>query len=58
MLNFIGIYIFIPVSGCVGSGPSALLFLGAYNGAPMDAHGRLTWGPYARGATARHAHAL
>jgi len=25
------IYIFIPVSGCVGSGPSVLLCLGVYN---------------------------
>jgi len=25
------IYIFIPVSGCVGRGPSALLFPGAYD---------------------------
>jgi hypothetical protein len=31
MLNFIDIYIFIPVSGCVGRGPSALLCPGAYN---------------------------
>jgi len=35
MLNFIDIYIFIPVSGCVGSGPSALLFPGAYNAIKM-----------------------
>ena len=31
MLNFIDIYMFIPVSGCVGSGPSALIYTGAYN---------------------------
>jgi len=31
MFDFIDIYIFIPVSGCVGMGPSALLWLGAYN---------------------------
>ena len=30
MFNFIDIYSFIPVSGCVGIGPSALLYLGAY----------------------------
>ena len=29
------IYIFIPVSGCVGRGPSALLCLGAYNAVKM-----------------------
>jgi hypothetical protein len=28
---FIDIYSFIPVSGCVGMGPNALLCLGAYN---------------------------
>jgi hypothetical protein len=31
MFNFIDIYSFIPVSGCVGIGPSALLYPGAYN---------------------------
>ena len=31
MLNFINIYSFIPVSGCVGMGPSALLCPGVYN---------------------------
>ena len=31
MLNFIGIYSFIPASGCVGMGTSALLCMGAYN---------------------------
>ena len=31
MFNFIDIYSFIPVSGCVGIGPSALLCPGAYN---------------------------
>jgi hypothetical protein len=29
MLNFINIYSFIPVSGCVGMSPSALLCPGA-----------------------------
>jgi hypothetical protein len=29
MFNFIYIYSFIPMSGCVGMGPSALLFLEA-----------------------------
>ena len=29
MFNFIYIYSFIPMSGCVGMGPSALLFPGA-----------------------------
>ena len=29
MFNFIYIYSFIPMSGCVGIGPSALLFPGA-----------------------------
>jgi hypothetical protein len=28
MYNFIYIYSFIPMSGCVGMGPSAMLFLG------------------------------
>jgi hypothetical protein len=28
MFNFIDIYIILPVSGCVGRGPSALLFSG------------------------------
>ena len=28
MFNFIYIYSLIPMSGCVGMGPSALLFLG------------------------------
>ena len=31
MFNFIDIYSFIPVSGCVDMGPSALLFPGGYN---------------------------
>ena len=31
MFNFIDIYIFIPVSGCVGRGPRALLCPGTYN---------------------------
>jgi hypothetical protein len=31
MFNFIDIYSFIPVSGCVDMGPSALLFPGVYN---------------------------
>jgi hypothetical protein len=32
MFNFIDtLHIFIPVSGCVGRGPSALLCPGAYN---------------------------
>jgi hypothetical protein len=31
MLNFIDIYICLPVSGCDGRGPSALLCPGAYN---------------------------
>ena len=31
MFNFIDIYSFIHVSGCVGISPSALLCLGAYN---------------------------
>jgi len=31
MLNFIDNYSFIPVSGCVGMDPSALLCPGAYN---------------------------
>jgi len=31
MFNFINFYIFIPESGCVGMGPSALLCPGAYN---------------------------
>jgi len=31
MFNFIDIYSFIPVSGCVGIGPSALLGPGVYN---------------------------
>jgi len=31
MFNFIDIYSFIPVRDCVGMGPSALLFPGAYN---------------------------
>jgi len=31
MFNFIDIYSFIPVSGCVSRTPSALLFPGAYN---------------------------
>jgi hypothetical protein len=31
MFNFIDIYSFISVSGCVGMDPSALLFPGAYN---------------------------
>jgi len=30
MFNFIDIYSFIPVSGCVGMGPSALFFPGVY----------------------------
>ena len=36
MFNFIDIYNFIPVSGCVCMGPSALLFPGAYNAVKMD----------------------
>jgi hypothetical protein len=35
MLNFINIYSFIPVSGCVGMGPSVLLCPGAYNAVKM-----------------------
>ena len=31
MFNFIDIYIFIPVSGCVGRSPSALFGTMAYN---------------------------
>ena len=31
MFNFIDNYIFTPVSGCVGRGPSVLLCPGAYN---------------------------
>ena len=31
MFNFINIYSFIPVSGCVDMGPSAMLCQGAYN---------------------------
>ena len=31
MFNFIDICSFIPVSGCVDMGPSALLFPGGYN---------------------------
>ena len=31
MFNFIGIYSFIHVSGCVGRGPNALLYPWAYN---------------------------
>jgi hypothetical protein len=31
MFNFIDIYIFIPVSDCVGRVPGALFCLGAYN---------------------------
>jgi len=31
MFNFINISSFIPVSSCVGMGPSALLCLGNYN---------------------------
>ena len=31
MFNFIDIYSFIPVSGCVSSGPIALLCPGGYN---------------------------
>ena len=31
MFNFIDIYIFIPVIGCVGRGPLELLCPGAYN---------------------------
>jgi hypothetical protein len=30
MFNCIDIYSFIPVSGCLGRGPTALLFPGAY----------------------------
>jgi hypothetical protein len=35
MFNFIYIYSFIPMSGCVGIGPSALLFLGASDAVMM-----------------------
>jgi hypothetical protein len=35
MFNFIDIYSFIPVSACVGMGPSALLCLGACIAAKM-----------------------
>jgi hypothetical protein len=35
MLNFINIYSFIPVSDCVGMGPSVLLCPGAYNAFKM-----------------------
>jgi hypothetical protein len=38
MFNFIDIYIFILVSGCVGRGPSVLLWPGAYNAVKL-------WGP-------------
>jgi hypothetical protein len=31
MFNFIDIYSFIPVSGCVGMDPSALLCAGAFD---------------------------
>ena len=33
MYNFIYIYSFIPMSGCVGMGPSAMLFLGVRDAA-------------------------
>ena len=33
MFNFVYIYSFIPMSGCVGMGPSALLFPGARDAA-------------------------
>jgi hypothetical protein len=33
MINFIYIYSFIPMSGCVGMGPSALLFPRAHDNA-------------------------
>jgi len=35
MFNFIYIYNFIPMSGCVGMGPSALLCPGAYDAVKM-----------------------
>ena len=35
MFNFIDIYSFIPVSGCVGRGPSALLWPGPYSAVKM-----------------------
>ena len=35
MFNFIDIYSFIYVSGCIGRGHSALLCLGAYNAVKM-----------------------
>jgi hypothetical protein len=37
------IYIFIPVSGCVGRDSSALLCPGAYNAAKTALHLRLVW---------------
>ena len=36
MFNFIYIYSFIPMSGCVGIGPSALLFPGARDAVETD----------------------
>ena len=37
------IHIFIPVSGCVGKGPSALLCFGAYNAVKTALGYMLTW---------------
>jgi hypothetical protein len=39
MFNVIDIYIFIPVCGCVGRGPRALLCLGDYNAVKTALHG-------------------
>ena len=39
MFDFIDIYSFIPVSGCVGRGPSALLCQGAYDAVETALHG-------------------